>query len=108
MGRQRPKWGDGKLMEQKIEWRAIHADHVQRACELTLGGQYPARAKAKGIVIRFREQELPAKHVVKLAYCLAKGLPLGTEVNFASGDGTIKLLRQLGFEAQRRVDESAT
>lgn len=85
----------------KLDWKAVHAQHIETACELTLAGQYPARTKAKGIVVRFRAQDLPAKHVLKLAYCLAKGLPLGTEVKFASGDGTINLLRQHGFDAQR-------
>lgn len=92
----------------KLDWKAVSARHIESACELTLAGQYPARAKAKRIVVRFREQDLPAKHVLKLAYCLAKGIPLGTEVKFASGDGTINLLRQRGFEALRRAEASAT
>ena len=92
----------------KIDWHLVRAEHVEKACELTLGGQYPARAKVKGIVVRIRDVDLPAKHVFRLAYCLAKGMPLDGEVKFTSGDGTISLLRRLGFDARRREERSAT
>lgn len=92
----------------KLDWNAVKPGHVEKACELMLGGQYPARTKEKGIVVRFRDADLPAKHVLRLAYSLAKGMPLDAEVKFTSGDGTISLLKRLGFDAQRREERSTT
>ena len=92
----------------KIDWHLVRAEHVEKACELTLGGQYPARAKVRRIVVRIRDADPPAKHLLRLAYCLAKGMPLDAEVKFTSGDGTISLLKRLGFDVQRREEQSAT
>lgn len=49
----------------------------------------------------FGDEKLPAKRTLRLAYCLAAGLPLETKLKFASGDSTLNLLRKLGFAAER-------
>jgi hypothetical protein len=57
---------------------------------------------AKGLFVAFGDKRLPAKHAVRLAYCLANDLPLDTELRFSSGEGTVKLLQRLGFTVERR------
>jgi hypothetical protein len=83
-----------------VNWKSVKAEHMTRACELTLEerGKHVA---AKGIVITFDGQRLPAKHVVRLAYCLANGLPNDSKLKFSSGEGTVNLIKKLGFVAER-------
>jgi hypothetical protein len=85
-----------------VEWKVVQPEHVARACEALVAGTYIPRAKPKGLLVRYGGQELSAKEVLRLAYCIAKGMPLDTQVRFASGDKTIHLLRKLGFQAERR------
>jgi hypothetical protein len=89
-----------------LNWNTVTAEHVRRACDLVASGQNPPRAKAKGLFITYQDRDLPAKHVLRLAYLLANHLPLESEVRFASGEGTIKLLRGLGFTVARGVMQS--
>ena len=85
-----------------LNWRTVQASNVEQACMLVESGQQPTRAPAKGIFLVRGGQLLPAKHVLRLAYCIANKLPLHTELKFASGDSSINLLRSLGFEVERR------
>ena len=89
-----------------LNWSSVRAEHVAKACELIQSGVHRPRAPAKGIVFTYLEAEIPAKHALRLAYCIANGMPLGSEIKFASGDGTIKLLRSLGFSAERIAPSS--
>jgi hypothetical protein len=84
-----------------LNWSTVKAEHVTKACEMLLGGENKPRAKAKGIFLRYKGQQLPAKHIARLAYCLANNLPPSTSLKFSSGDGVLNLLRKLGFEATR-------
>ena len=83
-----------------LNWKSVKAEHVARACELLLkeGGK---RNAAKGIFVLFDGQRLPAKHAVRLAYCLANGLPHDSKLKFSSGDGTVNLLQKLDFSVER-------
>jgi hypothetical protein len=85
-----------------LNWRTVRATDVEQACQLVESGQEASRASAKGIFLVRNGNDLPAKHVLRLAYCIANQLPLDTKLKFASGDSTINLLRGLGFEVTRR------
>jgi hypothetical protein len=85
-----------------INWKTITAAHVRQACDLVTSEQTRPRASAKAIFLVRDGIALPAKHVLRVAYCLANGLPLDTKLKFSSGDGSINLLRGLGFEVERR------
>ena len=84
-----------------LKWSTVKPEHVTQACELLLQGKLQPRAQAKGLYLVFRDQRLPAKHVVRLAYCLANDLPTDAKFKFASGEGTLRLLRSLGFVVTR-------
>jgi hypothetical protein len=83
-----------------LNWENVRAADVEKACSLIETGDLPPRP-ARGIFVWYKGQRLPAKHVLKLAYCIANRLPLDSRLKFASGEGTLKLLRRLGFEADR-------
>jgi hypothetical protein len=85
-----------------LNWRTVRASDVEQACQLVESGAQPARTPSKGIFLIRDGNPIPAKHVLRLAYCIANRLPLGTELKFASGETSIKLLRGLGFDVERR------
>jgi hypothetical protein len=87
--------------QMPLDWKSIRTEHVAEACELVARGDCLPRARAKGIFVVRNGERLPAKQVLRLAYCVAHGLPLGTPLKFASGEGTVTRLRTLGFEVQR-------
>lgn len=70
------------------------------ACQFMLKGERLPRAQAKGIFLVVENNRLPAKHALRLAYCLANGFSLDSTVTFSSGDGTINKLRALGFAVE--------
>ena len=84
-----------------LNWSTLKAEHVRRACEVLLKGEQQPRTKAKGIFVVYENQQLPAKHVVRLAYCFANNLSPSTSLKFSSGEGTANLLRRLGFTVER-------
>jgi hypothetical protein len=85
-----------------LNWRTVRASDVEQACSLVETGQQTTRVPAKGIFLIHNGRPLPAKHVLRLAYCIANKLPLDSQLKFASGDSSINLLRSLGFEVERR------
>jgi hypothetical protein len=85
-----------------LNWKTVRASDVEQACRLVESGQQATRTPAKGIFLIRNGQPLPAKHVLRLAYCIANKLPLESQLKFASGDSSINLLRGLGFEVERR------
>lgn len=93
-----------------LKWNTVRSEHVRAACQKVVAAR--TRPSASGIVVWFNEQALPAKEVLRNAYRLANNLPETEEVNFASGDATLRLLESLGFSAGRigakriRKDES--
>jgi len=90
-----------------LNWSTVQRGHVTRACELLLTGQHRPRVSAKGLFVIFQDQRLPAKQVVRLAYCLANDIPLSTNLKFASGESTLKHLLKLGFQVDRSVPSRA-
>ena len=93
-----------------IDWKIVRKEHIARACELLSASETTSKGKAMGLVVMSGNVEFPAKQVLRVAYCIARGWPHNTEVKFSSGDGTINTLRRLGFDAHRRspVEDSRT
>lgn len=86
-----------------LNWKSVKSEHIAQACELLLRGEHKRRTPPKGIFVSYKDSALPAKHVLRLGYCIANNIPPSTALKFSSGDGTIKLLRSLGFEAGRQT-----
>jgi hypothetical protein len=84
-----------------LNWSSVKPENVTEACELILRGERRPKVVAKGIFVIFKEQRLPAKHVARLAYCLANRLPLDSKLKFSSGDGIINLLQRRGHVVTR-------
>jgi hypothetical protein len=84
----------------KLNWKSVKAAHVTRACETVLnsGG---ARPKPGGLIVIYKDIKLPAKTILRIAYCLANNIPSETRLKFASSEGSLQLLRSLGFRAER-------
>ena len=85
-----------------MNWRTVRASDVEQACLLIESGQQSTRTPSKGIFLIRNGQPLPAKHVLRLAYCIANKLPLDSKLKFSSGDGTVNTLSRLGFAVERR------
>lgn len=83
-----------------IEWSAINASHIQQACESVAARRHGAD-RSTGLVVYVGERRLPAKEILREAYRLAKGLSPDVEINFASGEATLNVLRKLGVRAER-------
>ena len=90
-----------------LDWKTVKAEHVEKACDLLVSGTALPRSKAKGIFVVRDGERLPAKHVLRLAYCIAHRLPMNTLVKFSSGEGTVSRLRGLGFEVDYVRDVAA-
>lgn len=86
-----------------LDWSTVKREHVETACQILLKGERLPRAHAKGIFLVIEDNRLPAKHALRLAYCLANGMPLDSTVTFSSGDGMISKLRALGFSVERQA-----
>jgi hypothetical protein len=91
-----------------LDWSTVRPEHVTAACKLLLSGENRPRSKAKGIFLLLEGQSLPAKHVLRVAYCLANKIPADSAPKFSSGEGTVKVLRDLGFSVQRAADGKPT
>jgi hypothetical protein len=83
-----------------LNWKSIKADHVSEACEALLKSMGPM-PKPRGLVVTYKDKQLPAKTVLQVAYRLANNLPSDTKLKFASSEGSLQLLRSLGFQAER-------
>jgi hypothetical protein len=83
-----------------LNWTSVKANHVTQACEV-LSDSASLRSKLGSLVVTYRGKNLPAKAVLRLAYCLANNISPETHLKFASSESSIKLLRSLGFQAQR-------
>jgi hypothetical protein len=84
-----------------LEWSKVKSEHVAGACALIANGRVKSEAREKGLFVMFQGQRLSAKQVVRLAYCLAHHLSLEADVKFASGEGTLKRLQDLGAKVER-------
>jgi hypothetical protein len=91
----------------KLNWASVKVDHVTRACEELYASSDP-KPRPGGLVVRYRDKQLPAKAVLRLAYGLANKSQSQTPLKFASGEASLKFLQSLGFEAERLSTSSAT
>jgi hypothetical protein len=82
-----------------LNWKSVAAEHVREA--LLIVSAKRSTDCVVGIVIIGQGRRLPAKEVLRTAYQLANGLPSDAKVKFSSGDGTLNVLRSLGFQAER-------
>jgi hypothetical protein len=53
------------------------------------------------LVVKYKDKKLPAKAILRMAYCLANNIPSDTKLKFSSGEGCLSLFRSLGFHAGR-------
>ena len=83
-----------------LDWKSVKAIHVTQACEAHLNSA-GLGAKPRGLIVTYREKRLPAKAILRMAYCLANNIPSETKPKFSSGEGSLQLLRSLGFRAER-------
>jgi hypothetical protein len=91
-----------------LNWSSVRAEHVIKACELALSTPKKPDVKENGLYIVHLNQILPAKYILRLAYCIANNLPMSSKLKFASGESNIRLLKRLGFSAGRRMTRSAS
>jgi hypothetical protein len=82
-----------------LNWTSVKADHVTQACEMLLHSAVPRPRSS--LVVTYRGKHLPAKAVLRLAYCLANKVRSEERLKFASSENSIRLLRSLGFQAER-------
>ena len=87
-----------------LNWKSITANHVTEACEALLSSP-SARAKPRGLIVTYKGNQLPAKIVLRMAYRIANSVPSETQLKFSSGEGSLQLLRSLGFQAERLQDD---
>ena len=83
-----------------LNWKLVKAAHVTQACEALLTSAGPG-TKPRGLIITYKGKQLPAKVILRMAYCLANKVPPETKLKFSSGEGSLQLLRSLGFHAER-------
>jgi hypothetical protein len=84
-------------LAMNLNWKSVNAAHVTRACEAVLNSP-GAKPKAGGLIVIYKDK---AKTVLRIAYCLANNIPSETKLKFASSEGSLQLLRSLGFRAER-------
>jgi hypothetical protein len=83
-----------------LNWKSVKAAHVTQACEALLNSAGP-RPKPRGLTVIYKDKQLPAKTILRMAYCLANNIPSETKLKFASSEGSLQLLRSLGFQTER-------
>ena len=88
-----------------INWNSVTQEHVRAALKQVAASK--AANRSSGLIIVDGDRTLPAKEVLRVAYRLANKLPDDAAIKFSSGDGTLNVLRRLGFDAKRQGAESA-
>jgi hypothetical protein len=83
-----------------LNWKSLEAAHVTQVCETFLNSASP-RLKPRGLIVVYKDKQLPAKTILRIAYCLANNIPSETKLKSASSEGSLQLLRSLGFRAER-------
>jgi hypothetical protein len=84
----------------KLNWKSVKAAHVTQACEAVLNSS-GVGPKSGGLIVIYKDKKLPAKTILRIAYCLANNIPSDTKLKFASSEGSLQFLRSLGFRAER-------
>jgi hypothetical protein len=83
-----------------LKWSSVTAVHVERACA-TIRARARFREKTVGLILYHGAHQFSAKEVLGEAYRMANGLPPDSAVRFSSGEPTLRVLRKLGFRADR-------
>jgi hypothetical protein len=83
-----------------LNWKSVKAARVTQACEAVLNSAGPGK-KPRGLIVPYKNKQLPAKVILRMAYCLANNIPSETKLKFSSGEGSLQFLRSLGFRAER-------
>ena len=83
-----------------LNWKSVKAVHVTQACEAFLNSAGRG-AKPQGLIVTYKDKQLPAKVILRMAYCLANNIPSETKLKFSSGEASLQRLRSLGFQAER-------
>jgi len=83
-----------------MKWASVKAEHVRQACDALLRSKAPV-SKLGGLVVVYKDHQLPAKAVLRLAYRVANNIPSETKLKFSSGETSLQILRSLGFRAER-------
>ena len=83
-----------------LNWKSVKAVHVTQACEALLNSAGQG-LKPRGLIVTYKDKKLPAKAILRMAYCLANNIPSETKLKFSSGEGSLQLFRSLGFRAER-------
>jgi hypothetical protein len=78
-----------------LNWKSVQAVHVSQACE-TLLRSTDTQSKLRGFIVTYREKQLPAKTILRMAYCLANNIPSETKLKFSSSESAPKLSGELG------------
>jgi hypothetical protein len=61
-----------------LNWKSVKAAHVTQACEALVKSAGP-RSKPRGLIITYKDKQLPAKVILRTAYCLANNMPANTK-----------------------------
>jgi hypothetical protein len=83
-----------------LNWKSVKAVHVTQACEAFLNSA-GRKQNPRGLVVTYKDKQLPAKAILRVAYCFANNIPSETKLKFSSGEGSLQLFRSLGFRAER-------
>jgi hypothetical protein len=83
-----------------LNWKSVKAAHVTQACEALSKSAGPV-ARPRGLIVIYKDKQLPAKVILRMAYCLANNIPPETKLKFSSSEGSLQILRSLGFRAER-------
>jgi hypothetical protein len=87
----------------KLNWKSVKAAHVTRACEAVLNSA-AARPKPGGLIVIYKDKNLPAKTILPIAYCLANNIPSETKLKFASSEGSLQLFAVAGISSRTIAD----
>jgi hypothetical protein len=80
-----------------LNWKSVKAIHVTQACEALLKSAGPG-PKPRGLIVIYKGKQFPAKAILRM---VANNIPSETKLKFASSEGSLQLLRSLGFRAER-------
>jgi hypothetical protein len=83
----------------RLDWSSVQREHVAEACAVL--AKHPRLKVSKGLYVMLGDRKLPVKDVLRLAYCIAHGMPDDTHIAFASGESSLNRLRRLGFVVGR-------
>ncbi len=82
-----------------LNWKSVTADHVREALRLVLASR--ATNRVSGLILIEGDRTVSAKEVLRVAYRIANKLQSDADIKFSSGDGTLNILRNLGFNVTR-------